>query len=135
VVPLSDQPLLIPGYSQGYIAKDCHYSMIRTYSFLLFSLAFGSSFLLKIAQLPASLIGFTAASIFAAALLSNLTFIRTTGAGIGLAGLLLAYQAAPVHSPALIILFVTQGILLLTAIALLIAADVSTSKEKALNEA
>jgi hypothetical protein len=109
--------------------------MLRTYSFLLFSLAFGSSFLLKMTLLPEPLAGFAAASIFGAAILSNFMFIRTSGAVVGLAGLLLAYNAAPVHSPALIGLFVTQGILLLTAIALLIAADLSTSKEKALNEA
>lgn len=109
--------------------------MLRAYSFLFFSLAFGSSFLLKMTLIPKPLAGFAAASIFAAAVLSNLMFIRTSGAGVGLAGLLLAYNAAPVHSPALISLFVIQGILLLMAIALLIAADVSTSKEKALNEA
>ena len=84
------------------------------------------------AQLPAALVGFTAASIFAAAVISNLLIIRTTGAGVGLAGLLLVYYAAPVHSLGLISLLVIMGVLLSTAIALLIAADLSAVKEKQL---
>ncbi len=62
-------------------------------------------------------------------------FIRTTGAAIGLAGLLLTYHAASIHGPVLIGLLTILGVLLFTATALLVAADVSTAKEKPLHEA
>ena len=106
--------------------------MLRIYSLLLFSLAFGSSFLLTIIPLPAPLVGFAVASVTASIALANLMLIRTTGAAIGIAGLLLVFQSAPIHTPTLAGLLAFQGAMLLSATCLLIAADLSAVKEKQL---
>ena len=99
--------------------------MLRTYATMLFSLSIGSAFLLQAIHLPLSLVWLAAVSVSASALLANLTRIRTTGASVGIAGLILVYYGAPDPSILLVALLIFLASLLLSATALLIAADLS----------
>jgi len=108
--------------------------MLRTHSFLLFSLSIGSAFLLKVAHLPDQLIWLATASLITGAVFANLMPIRTSGMAIGVAGLVLVYHNAPDPSVSLAALLAFLAILVITATALLIAADLSTAMEKNLRE-
>ena len=99
--------------------------MLRIYAYMLFSLTFGSVFLLQAIHLPLFLVWLAAAGVSAGALLANLTRIRTTGMSVGLAGLILVYYIAPEPSVLLITLLAFLALLLLTATTFLIAADLS----------
>lgn len=104
--------------------------MVRTYSFMLFSLSIGSVFLLKVIHLPDSLIWFASASVIAGAVLANLMLIRTTGMAISIGGLIFTYHNAPEPSLPLAGLLVFIATLIITATCLLVAADLSFTKEK-----
>jgi hypothetical protein len=108
--------------------------MLRTYAFTLFSLAIGSSFLLKVTHLPDTLAWFSFACIIAGATLASLMLIRTTGMAIGVGGLIIVYYSAPEPSLLLACQLAFLSILLITGTGLLIAADLSTAKEKQLHE-
>lgn len=108
--------------------------MLRSYSHLVFSLAIGTTFLVKQIFLPDSLVWFAATSVIAAAILSIFMLIRTIGLGIGLASLILVYHNTPVPSITLIVMLAFIATLLVTATGLLIAADLSIAKEKTVHE-
>ena len=108
--------------------------MLRIYAFMSFSLAIGSSFLLKVTHLPDPLIWFSFACIIAGAILASLMLIRTTGMAIGVGGLIFVYYSAPEPSLPLAGLLTFLTILLITGTGLLIAADLSAAKEKQLHE-
>ena len=102
---------------------------------MFFSLAIGSAFLLRVTHLPDPLIWFTFACIIAGTTITNLMLIRTTGMAIGVGGLIFVYHNAPEPSLPLAGMLAFLTTLLITGTGLLIAADVSTPKEKVLNEA
>ena len=99
--------------------------MLRIYAYMLFSLSFGSAFLLQATHLPLYLVWLAAVSVGAGALLANLTRIRTTGMSVGIAGLILVYYSVPEPSIRLVAFLTFLALLLLAATALLIAADLS----------
>jgi hypothetical protein len=110
--------------------KAFHAHMLRLYSNLFFSIAIGSTFLLKVTHLPDPLIWFTAACMVVGAALSTLMLIRTTGMALSAGGLILVFRSAPEPSATLAGLLVFLAVLQITATFLLISADLSTVKEK-----
>ncbi len=106
--------------------------MLRTYAFMLFSLAIGSAFFLKVTHLPDSLIWFAFACIISGATFANLMLVRTTGMAIGVGGLIFVFHNAPEPSLPLAGLLTLLATLLITGTGLLIAADLSAAKEKQL---
>ncbi len=106
--------------------------MLRTYAFTLFSLDLGSAFLLKATHLPDSLIWFAFACIIAGPTFADLMLVRTTGMAIGVGGLIFVYHSAPEPSLPLAGLLALLATLLITGTGLLIAADLSATKEKQL---
>ncbi len=99
---------------------------------MLFSIAMGSTFLLKVTHLPDSLIWFTCACIITGATLATLILIRTSGMAIGVGGVIFVYYNAPEPSLLLACLLAFLAILMLTGTGLLIAADLTAAKEKQL---
>lgn len=108
------------------------FNMLRTYAFMSFSLAIGSAFLLRVTNLPDSLIWFTFACIIIGATLATLMLIRTTGMAIGVGGLIFVFHNAPEPSLPLAGMLAFLVTLLITGTGLLIAADLSAAKEKQL---
>jgi hypothetical protein len=99
--------------------------MLRTSAFMLFSLAIGSAFLLKMTHLPDSFIWFAIACIITGAILITLIQIRSNGIAISVGGLFLIYFNAPEPSALLTNLLVFIATLMITATGLLIASDLS----------
>ena len=106
--------------------------MLRIYAFVFFSFAIGSAFLLRASDLPDPLIWFAIACIATGTALASLMLIRTTGMAVVVGGLIFIYHNAPEPSLPLAGILAFLATLFITGTSLLIAADLSTSKEKQL---